>query len=134
MHEGLQQWGPSSDVAMSRPGRLVFDKLMVYGTAGLMYAAGSATLTVQPPGSQELRATNSSWHLGYTVGAGPEWAFARDWTARVEYLYADLGSASYALDTQSAPNITANLDAKMQLNFVRRSPLHARPGRNNLDT
>jgi outer membrane immunogenic protein len=98
---------------------VAFDQVLVYGTAGVMYAAASAKLTVQPPAGQELVAINSSWHLGYTVGAGAEWAFARDWTARVEYLYADLGSASYALDTQSIPNITAGLDAKMQLNLVR---------------
>ncbi len=33
-------------------------------------------------------------HVGYAIGAGIEYAFARNWTARVEYLFADLGEAN----------------------------------------
>lgn len=32
--------------------------------------------------------------VGYTVGAGLEYAFARNWSARFEYLYADLGDTN----------------------------------------
>jgi outer membrane immunogenic protein len=32
--------------------------------------------------------------LGYAVGGGLEWLFARDWSAKLEYLYYDLGSVT----------------------------------------
>ena len=30
--------------------------------------------------------------MGWTVGAGIEWAFADRWSAKLEYLFMDLGS------------------------------------------
>jgi outer membrane immunogenic protein len=30
----------------------------------------------------------------FAAGAGAEWMFARNWSAKLEYLYVDLGSAS----------------------------------------
>jgi outer membrane immunogenic protein len=38
-------------------------------------------------------ASGSAFRAGWTVGAGIEFAFTQNWTARVEYLYMDLGSA-----------------------------------------
>lgn len=34
-------------------------------------------------------------HVGWTAGAGVEWAFAGNWTAKLEYLYLGLGSEKY---------------------------------------
>jgi outer membrane immunogenic protein len=31
---------------------------------------------------------------GWTAGAGIEWAFADNWTAKVEYLFVDLGNTT----------------------------------------
>lgn len=51
------------------------DRTLFYGTVGIGYAG-----------------TNfSSGHLGGVYGLGVEWAFSRNWTAKVEYLYYDLG-------------------------------------------
>ena len=36
----------------------------------------------------------TAFDVGWTVGAGIEWAFANNWTARVEYLYVDFGSVT----------------------------------------
>ena len=36
----------------------------------------------------------SKTKAGWTVGAGAEWMFARNWSAKAEYLYLDLGNAS----------------------------------------
>ena len=38
----------------------------------------------------------SGTKLGWTVGAGGEWKFAQNWSAKLEYLYYDLGSATYS--------------------------------------
>ena len=32
--------------------------------------------------------------VGWTAGAGAEWMFAHNWSAKIEYLYLDLGSDS----------------------------------------
>jgi outer membrane immunogenic protein len=39
---------------------------------------------------------NSQTRVGYAVGAGGEWLLSSNWSAKLEYLYYDLGSATYA--------------------------------------
>ena len=39
-------------------------------------------------------ASVSRTKVGWTAGAGAEWMFAHDWSAKIEYLYLDLGSDS----------------------------------------
>jgi outer membrane immunogenic protein len=51
---------------------------------------------------------------GWTAGAGVEWAFAGPWTAKVEYLYVDLGTAtcgaaSCGFATDASVSMKANL-------------------------
>ena len=41
--------------------------------------------------------SNSTTHAGWTLGAGLEWRFAQQWSAKVEYLYVDLGHANNVL-------------------------------------
>jgi outer membrane immunogenic protein len=38
----------------------------------------------------------SEVRLGWTAGAGVEWKLSSNWSAKAEYLYYDLGSASYS--------------------------------------
>jgi len=47
--------------------------LLIYGTGGFAYAGGHGGVTT-----------------GWTAGGGVEWAFARNWSAKAEYLFADL--------------------------------------------
>jgi outer membrane immunogenic protein len=69
-------------------GRLgyAFDRVMPYVTGGL--AVGDIKATQAGVGS--VSDTNAGW----TVGGGVEAALAANWTAKVEYLYADLGDVS----------------------------------------
>ncbi len=51
---------------------------------------------------------------GWTAGAGVEYAFAGPWTAKLEYLYVDLGSATCGsaacpLAADESVNFKANL-------------------------
>ncbi|MGC1373111.1 MAG: outer membrane beta-barrel protein [Candidatus Sulfotelmatobacter sp.] len=41
----------------------------------------------------------SGIRAGWTIGGGIEWSFAPNWSAKAEYLYYDLGSATYNLGT-----------------------------------
>jgi outer membrane immunogenic protein len=66
-------------------GRVGFaaDRFMPYVTGGL--AMGRVNAIVPEVGSA------SSTRTGWTLGAGVETAVARNWTAKAEYLYVDLG-------------------------------------------
>jgi outer membrane immunogenic protein len=64
-----------------------WDRVLFYGTAGGAGANVETALSGLP------YQNNAEW--GWTVGAGLEWAFAENWTFKVEYLFVDLaGNAS----------------------------------------
>jgi outer membrane immunogenic protein len=62
-----------------RAGWLFTPTLLVYGTAGFAYGGVSAW-------------NQTNIRSGWTAGGGLEWMFAPNWSAKVEYLYADLQS------------------------------------------
>ncbi len=62
-----------------RAGWLFTPTLLVYGTAGFAYGGVSAW-------------SQTNIRSGWTAGGGLEWMFAPNWSAKVEYLYADLQS------------------------------------------
>jgi outer membrane immunogenic protein len=47
--------------------------------------------------------------LGWTVGAGAEWAFAPRWSVKAEYLYVDLGTVTYISTNSLAINPLATI-------------------------
>lgn len=63
-----------------------WDRILVYGTAGGAFADVQAAAG-QLPFSDSVQA-------GWTAGAGVEYAFLPNWTAKLEYLYVGLGNAS----------------------------------------
>lgn len=82
-----------------RVGVLVTPSVLLYGTGGLAYGGfdtggsitgnnvGGVPVTVAFPGT-------SSTRVGWTAGAGIEGKISSNWTAKLEYLYMDLGSVS----------------------------------------
>jgi outer membrane immunogenic protein len=76
-------------------GRLGYaaDRFMPYITGG----AAFGNIRAQAPGL----ALTSTENAGWTVGAGLETALAPHWTAKVEYLYVDLGSFNCGLNCGS---------------------------------
>jgi len=83
-----------------RVGVLVFPSLLVYGGAGLAYggvnlstAYSTADLAnVYGPGSGY--ASYSAARAGWTGAGGLEWMFAPRWSAKLEYVFFDLGTAT----------------------------------------
>lgn len=69
-------------------GRLGYtvDRFVVYGAGGLAYGRGDV---------RRGGLSNEQTHFGWTIGAGVEAMIAPNITARLEYLYADLGSETY---------------------------------------
>jgi iron complex outermembrane receptor protein len=69
--------------------------LLVYATGGLAYGEtrlGSNYICQQCAPAPVAPASTANTAFGWTVGAGVEWAFASQWSARAEYLYVDLGT------------------------------------------
>ena len=56
------------------------------------------------------------WRFGWTIGAGIEFPFAPNWTARAEYLFTDFGNQRRDISRPSAQRIDANLTIS-QLRF-----------------
>ncbi len=61
-----------------------------------------------------LGASQTATKVGWTAGGGVEYAFAGAWSAKVEYLYADLGKASCDVATCGTAN-----DVTFKTNLVR---------------
>jgi outer membrane immunogenic protein len=81
-----------------RLGLTVTPDLLLYGTGGLAYGHVDASANSQffDTGilQSEFPASVSKTKVGWTAGAGAEWMLARNWSAKLEYLYVDLGSES----------------------------------------
>jgi outer membrane immunogenic protein len=76
------------------------DHWLLYATGGLAYAQIRSTSTVMSsvafPGGPVLAAAAATSSVnndraGWTVGVGSEWMFAKQWSAKAEYLYMDYG-------------------------------------------
>jgi outer membrane immunogenic protein len=95
-----------ADTLASVRGRIgwAHDALMLYGTGGVAW--GHVTT---PPLD-----TLNGWRTGWTVGAGAEYALPRNWSARAEYRYTDLGRVS-SFD----PNLNSTDDNKLSFHAVR---------------
>ncbi|TIQ26700.1 MAG: porin family protein, partial [Mesorhizobium sp.] len=70
-----------------------FDNILPYVTGGV--AIGGVDARIQnAPTLQDGEETQ----IGWTVGAGIEYGITQQWTAKVEYLYTDLGDWRYDSD------------------------------------
>jgi high affinity Mn2+ porin len=72
-----------------------FGSILPYVTGGL--ALGQTKVNINETDGN-LVASKSATQVGWTAGAGIEYALAGNWTAKVEYNYIDLGTKTYSLD------------------------------------
>lgn len=100
-------------------GRLGYaiDNFLPYVTGGFAWARtkfDSSLLLDEPiDGVSGLSSNASNTSYGWVVGAGLEYAFTPNWTAKVEYLYADLGSDTYSA-TYLGEVYNTSVDLKIQ--------------------
>jgi outer membrane immunogenic protein len=76
---------------------LARDTWLLYGKAGAAFTRSNnnALLTASAPGFAAATLAGRSGdsnRVGWTVGTGVEWAFARNWTGKIEYDYIDFGT------------------------------------------
>ena len=83
-----------------RVGVLAAPKVLLYATGGLAYGEvnSSEAIGVVTP----VSVFEHDHHVGWTVGAGVEGAIGGNWTAKLEYLYVDLGRTSGSFVTPIA--------------------------------
>ena len=87
-----------------RYGFLTTPTLLTYVTGGFAYAQVSSSAAINEtlgfldtPAPFGTAGSFSELRFGWTVGGGVEWMFAPCWSAKAEYLYYDLGSATHTL-------------------------------------
>ncbi|MDB5644185.1 MAG: ompA-like transrane domain protein, partial [Hyphomicrobiales bacterium] len=76
------------------------DRALVYATAG--YAGGQTKVST-------AFGSESKWHNGYAAGAGIEYAFTDNVSAKAEYLYTNLQAKNYDLGTVTSSGTKVNL-------------------------
>jgi outer membrane immunogenic protein len=82
-----------------RVGALVTPTVLLYGTGGLAYGGFSTSGSITGNNVNGVPATfvfpgTSSTRAGWTLGAGIEGRISGNWTAKLEYLYMDLGTVN----------------------------------------
>ncbi len=76
------------------------DNWLFYGKAGGAWTGANYTLgAIETAGAARatLGGTFSETRIGWTVGTGLEWAFAQNWTAKIEYDYLNFGSSAVTI-------------------------------------
>ena len=77
------------------------DRILFYGTAGGVFGNVQTT---------QSGTTTTHTQAGWTAGLGVETAFAENWTAKLEYLYANLGTGTVTcVSACAAPNLPVSV-------------------------
>jgi outer membrane immunogenic protein len=79
-----------------------WDRVLFYGTGGAAFANVQAAAGVFP--------FQSSTQTGWTAGLGVEYAFAPNWSAKVEYLYVGLPNAPCGFGSCGSTTTTVSLN------------------------
>src|SRR5215472_4352190 len=87
-----------------------FDRLLVYAKGGVAFAHDKDSLN----DTFGNTATASLTRTGWTAGAGLEYAFAPNWTARIEYDYLGFGNETLNLSTPTTPAYSTNTSLNVQ--------------------
>jgi outer membrane immunogenic protein len=90
-----------------------FDRVLPYVTAGIGWAVQDVDYHQDFGFGLFTDIDQTKTHVGWTVGAGLEGALSDRWTAKVEYLYSDLGSEEYT-GTQNFGSFPADIDLSTQ--------------------
>jgi outer membrane immunogenic protein len=94
----------------------VNDQFVVYATGGLAFGDATSSVTFELGGPPTTFEETTS-RLGYTVGAGIEYALTENITFKTEYLYTDLGTETVLEENLLGADVT--LDSSVAFHTVR---------------
>ncbi|QPC45458.1 porin family protein [Kaustia mangrovi] len=117
----------------SRLGFTPVDRLLVYATGGLAYGRVKSTGNYDWheygfwwgegdhffDRSGGFNGSNSQVRWGWTVGAGAEYAIARNATVKAEYLFVDLGKKHHTVSNPADSGESISWKDSVKLNVVR---------------
>ncbi len=83
-----------------------YDRLLPYITGGAAWGRSDY--------GNIYGVSTSETNWGWVVGAGLEYAFTNNWTAKIEYQYIDLGGSNYTI-----PSTGGSISADSQLNVLK---------------
>ena len=102
----------------ARAGFLLTDRWLAYGTGGLMIGRTrfSNTLTGVggPLAGGAWAGSSDKTKAGYVIGAGTEYALTNNITAKLEYLYYDLGKSSLRVAPVNAAAIATGITPSLR--------------------
>ena len=82
----------------TRFGFLATPSTLIYGTGGIAYGQVKSDYTINLGGAPFASVNFKDVKAGWTAGAGVEFAFASNWSAKLEYLYMDLGDSEITVN------------------------------------
>ncbi len=105
-----------------RIGALVAPDTLIYGTGGLARGRIETNGTITNYFTTSVATTtfsHKSTRYGWTAGAGVERRFIGNWTARLEYLYVDLGTVSGSILARGFTPLDFAYSSRISDNIVR---------------
>jgi outer membrane immunogenic protein len=99
-----------------------WDRVLVYSKLGAAWAHFDYNDNLAIPGVGSIyNSSASETRAGWTVGTGIEWAFAGNWSAKVEYDYMDFGrrTVDFAPVNIGIASVPVNLDIDQRISVVK---------------
>jgi outer membrane immunogenic protein len=100
-----------------------WDSLLIYGTGGLAYgdlrASARQTENQGGPTTFDWSGATSDTKVGWTAGAGIEYAVNSNWIIGAEYLHVDLGRSTFAMPEAGGSGFTMTGRADARFDVVR---------------
>lgn len=101
-----------------RVGFLPAETWLLYATGGLAVGELKYNMTFAQPGAGRFYSlSDNETRVGWTVGGGVEKSFAPRWSAKLEYLYVDLGT--HSIDTVDVDGAPFHVEHKVREHIVR---------------
>jgi outer membrane immunogenic protein len=72
-----------------------YDRVLFYGKAGGGWVGNNGFTVTNTTTGAALTGTNNNSNTGWLVGGGIEWAFAYNWSAKIEYDYLGLSGQNF---------------------------------------
>lgn len=114
-NNGPASWNTDINWIATLAGRIgyAFDRSLLYVKGGVAWADEDYTHPATGGQLQAFNYTGSATRTGWLIGAGYEYAFGQNWSARLEYNYMDFGTKSITLNEVSGRFATFDVDQQL---------------------